>query len=62
MSNYVEVEVTPIPTLFQCGFLTIIDYNKELDTYTLGIPNKEVRETTDYFSSQTRKVKEWVKA
>ncbi len=60
-SNAESFEVTPIPTLFQCGFLTIIDYNKELDTYTLDIPNKEIRETTDYFSSQTRKVKEWVK-
>ena len=61
LSKYVDFEISPIPTLFQCGFLTIIDYDKELETYTLGIPNTEVHETIDYFSSETRKVKEWVK-
>ena len=45
LSNGVGFEVNPIPTLFQCGFLTIKDCDKELDTYTLGIPNQEVRRT-----------------
>ena len=33
---------TAIPILFQSGYLTIKDYNRELDIYTLGIPNREV--------------------
>ena len=32
-----------LPLLYQSGYLTIKDYNQELDTYTLSIPNQEVR-------------------
>lgn len=32
------------PLLYQSGYLTIKDYNIHADAYTLGIPNKEVRE------------------
>ena len=32
-----------IPLLYQSGYITIKDYDKELDLYTLDIPNKEVR-------------------
>ena len=31
------------PLLYQSGYITIKDYDKELDIYTLDIPNKEVR-------------------
>ncbi len=32
----------PIPLLFQSGYLTIKDFDKEFDTYRLGFPNMEV--------------------
>ena len=34
---------TPLPVLFQSGYLTIKHYDCELDSYTLGLPNSEVR-------------------
>ncbi len=33
---------SPIPMLYQCGYLTIKDYNEEFEEYTLGFPNGEV--------------------
>ncbi len=33
----------PIPLFFQTGYLTIKDYDKEFDIYTLGFPNDEVK-------------------
>ncbi|UTD11666.1 ATP-binding protein [Treponema denticola] len=33
----------PIPILFQSGYLTIKDYNKEFQLYKLGFPNDEVK-------------------
>ncbi len=33
---------SPIPMLYQCGYLTIRDYNEEFEEYTLGFPNGEV--------------------
>lgn len=38
-----EVTDNPIPLLYQTGYLTIKSYDKETDSYTLGYPNKEVR-------------------
>ena len=35
---------TPIPLLYQSGYLTIESYNKEYDTYNLHFPNYEVRQ------------------
>lgn len=36
-------------TLFQTGYLTIVDYNSETNTYKLGFPNLEVSESfTDF--------------
>ena len=32
----------PVPILYQSGYLTIKDYEKEFKTYILGFPNKEV--------------------
>lgn len=33
---------SPVALLYQTGYLTIKDYNKDSDTYRLGIPNREV--------------------
>ena len=33
----------PLPVLYQSGYLTIKHYDRELDAYTLGFPNLEVR-------------------
>jgi hypothetical protein len=38
-----EMQTGPLPLLYQSGYLTISDYNKESDVYTLAIPNTEVR-------------------
>lgn len=34
----------PIPVIYQSGYLTIKDYDKEFGIYTLGFPNREVEE------------------
>lgn len=34
---------TITPLLYQSGYLTIKNYNKETNLYTLDIPNKEIR-------------------
>jgi len=44
----------PLPVLYQSGYLTIKDYSREDDTYTLGFPNQEVR--TGFASSLYRAV------
>ncbi len=33
----------PIPLLFQSGYLTIKDYDRDINSYTLSYPNREVR-------------------
>ena len=38
-----EAMTTALPLLYQSGYLTIKDYDKEAQTYTLAIPNQEVR-------------------
>ncbi len=38
-----ETMTSAIPLLYQSGYLTIKDYNREEDEYLLEIPNKEVR-------------------
>ena len=38
-----EMMTNITPLLYQSGYITIKDYDKELDLYTLDIPNKEVR-------------------
>jgi hypothetical protein len=34
---------SPLPILYQSGYLTIKRYDKDIDLYTLGFPNEEVR-------------------
>jgi hypothetical protein len=38
-----EAMTTALPLLYQSGYLTIKDYDREAQTYTLAIPNQEVR-------------------
>jgi hypothetical protein len=38
-----EAMVTALPLLYQSGYLTIKGYDRELEAYTLGIPNQEVQ-------------------
>lgn len=38
-----ETMTNIIPLLYQSGYITIKDYDEELELYTLDIPNKEVR-------------------
>lgn len=35
---------SPLPLLYQSGYITIKDYDREIDDFTLGFPNQEVRE------------------
>lgn len=38
-----EAMENALPLLYQSGYITIKDYDKETDSYILSIPNKEVR-------------------
>ncbi len=38
-----EAMQSALPLLYQSGYLTIKDYDRETETYTLSIPNQEVR-------------------
>ena len=38
-----EAMTTMVPLLYQTGYLTIKDYDRESEIYTLSIPNQEVR-------------------
>lgn len=41
-SEYRVEANNPIPVIYQSGYLTIKDYNREFQNYTLGFPNEEV--------------------
>jgi hypothetical protein len=41
--NSLEDSRDIIPLLYQTGYITIKEYNEEVDCYILGIPNEEVR-------------------
>ena len=42
--NSIHVDdIDPIPVLYQSGYLTIADYDKEFDLFTLNYPNEEVK-------------------
>jgi hypothetical protein len=38
-----EMQIGPLPLLYQAGYLTIKGYNQAADVFYLGIPNSEVR-------------------
>ena len=42
-SEYRAEANNPLPMIYQSGYLTIKDYDKEVNLYTLGFPNDEVR-------------------
>ena len=42
-TEYRAEENNPIPLIYQSGYLTIKDFDKEFKIYTLGFPNDEVR-------------------
>lgn len=42
--NSIYGDEDPIPVIFQSGYLTIKDYDKEFGIYRLGFPNREVEE------------------
>jgi hypothetical protein len=41
--DYRPGDETPIPLLYQSGYLTITGYDRETHTYNVGFPNEEVR-------------------
>ena len=42
--NSIHVDdIDPIPVLYQSGYLTVADYDKEFDLFTLNYPNEEVK-------------------
>lgn len=43
LSGMQDIIHRPIPLFFQTGYLTIKDYDKEFNLYTLGFPNDEVK-------------------
>ena len=44
MSSVDSEEVSPIPLIYQSGYLTIKGFDEEFNTFRLGFPNKEVEE------------------
>jgi hypothetical protein len=43
INDYRPGDATPVPLLYQSGYLTITGYDKELRAYSLGFPNEEVQ-------------------
>jgi len=43
LNNYNTETLQATPMLYQAGYLTIVDYNKATDNYTLDYPNTEIR-------------------
>ncbi|MEL3906438.1 MAG: ATP-binding protein [Treponema sp.] len=43
LETYRADTINPLPILFQSGYLTIKDYDREYQLYRLGFPNDEVR-------------------
>ena len=44
MSGVDAADADAIPVIYQSGYLTIIDYDREFNAFTLGFPNREVKE------------------
>ena len=43
LTNYNTENIQAVPMLYQAGYLTIVDYDRDTDNYTLDYPNTEVR-------------------
>ncbi len=44
LTNVDSAFANPVPFLYQSGYLTIKDYDKEYNLYKVGFPNKEVKD------------------
>lgn len=58
--DYRANSMEPVPMIYQSGYLTIKDYDKEFQMYTLGFPNEEVKYgflnfITPFYSSMSDK-------
>ena len=42
LGNIDTIDESPVPMLYQSGYLTIKGYDKEFEMYRLGFPNQEV--------------------
>ena len=42
--NSIYANESPIPVIYQSGYLTIKDYDSRFENYILGFPNREVEE------------------
>ncbi len=40
--NSIYANESPIPVIYQSGYLTIKDYDSRFENYILGFPNREV--------------------
>lgn len=43
LKNYTGYSLEPVPLLYQTGYLTITDYDRDARAYTLAFPNEEVK-------------------
>lgn len=43
IKDYRDDNPNPVPLLYQSGYLTIKEYNKRFETFSLGFPNMEVK-------------------
>ena len=63
--NYKATRQRPLPMLYQSGYLTIKEYDREFQSYLLDFPNEEVRSgmvsllASDYFHSE-RSSESWI--
>lgn len=44
LGNVEIIKTNPVPVLYQSGYLTIKDYDREFMIYKLGLPNEEVKD------------------
>ena len=51
-----SIYVNPVPILYQSGYLTIKDFDKEFRLYYLGFPNREVEEGFNRFLFHTMRL------
>jgi hypothetical protein len=59
VNDYRPGDISPVPLLYQSGYLTITGYDRETRSYRLGFPNGEVRygflnNLCDYFFPAAR--------
>ena len=56
----------PLPMIFQSGYLTIKDYDRDMNAFKLDFPNEEVKRgfitMLASFSSETGTVEDWKEA